>query len=177
MEPGYRGNKLFQRDCAGCHVGDDRKGPEIVAGYNSRRWIADFMRNPNANRFFGVTKMDQMEPVTATGAEFDALVEMVYAESGATDANAELAKKGQALFDEGNCSDCHSADWETEDEVGPNLGRRGSPAMLREFIVDPDHPRWFGEKNEMPGSKGKYSESDLDELVNYLLELRTRSVP
>ncbi len=178
MEPGYRGQQLFKRDCAGCHVGNDRKGPEIVAGYNSRRWIADFMRNPRANRFFGVTKMDTMDPVVVDEpAEFRALVELVYSESGAKDIDAALVTKGMEYFDNGNCSDCHSIDWETEEELGPNLGRRGSPDMLREFIVDPGHLRWFGTKNEMPSSKGKYSDSDLNELVNYLLELRAATVP
>ncbi len=177
MEPGYRGKLLFSRDCAGCHAGEERKGPEMIEGYNSRQWIADLMRNPSANRFFGVTDISDMEPVEETGEDFDALVELVYAESGADDANAELVKKGALLFDEGNCSDCHSIDWETEEDAGPNLGRRGSPEMLREFIVNPGHLRWFGAKNEMPSNKGKYSDADLDELVNYITALRTKPRP
>lgn len=177
MEPGYRGNQLFKRDCAGCHAGGERKGPEIIEGYNSRQWIGDFLRNPSANRFFGVTKLDDMEPVSETGEDFDALVELVYAQSGAPDAKPQLAAKGQALFDDGSCSDCHSIDWETEEELGPNLGRRGSASMLKEFIVNPGHLRWYGDKNEMPASKGEYSKADLQELVNYLIGLREKQRP
>jgi ubiquinol-cytochrome c reductase cytochrome b subunit len=177
MEPGYRGQQLFARDCAGCHVGSDRKGPEIIEGYNNRQWIADFFRSPSANRFFGVTKLDDMEPVKETGEDFDALVELIYAQSGADDVKPALVTKGQALFDDGSCSDCHSIDWETEEELGPNLGRRGSPQMLREFIIDPDHLRWFGKRNEMPSNKGKYSENDMRELVNYLIGLRDKERP
>ncbi len=174
LEPGYQGKKLFQRDCAGCHVGDDRKGPEIAAGYNSRQWIRDFFRNPAANRFFGSTKLDDMKPVEASEEDYAALVEFVYSQTDASDVNADLASKGLTLFDDGDCSDCHASDWETEDEIGPNIGKRGSTVMLREFIVNPDHPRWFGEGNEMPDNKGKYSDAELDELVGYLQKLQAQ---
>ncbi|MCP4443859.1 MAG: hypothetical protein GY811_00755 [Myxococcales bacterium] len=175
QEPGYLGKKLFKRDCAGCHAGpvNDRKGPEIIAGFNNRQYISDLLRNPAANRFFGPTKLDEMEPVTIKGEDFAALVELVYAQTGADDANSALVLKGQELFDDGDCSDCHSIDWETEEDIGPNLGMRGNPAMLREFILDPDHLRWFGEKNEMPSGKGEYNDAELDELVDYLVGLRT----
>ncbi len=175
LEPGYLGKKLFERDCAGCHAGsiNDRKGPEILPGFNNREYIAALLRNPSANRFFGPTKLDDMKPVTEKGEDFAALVELVYAQTGADDANAALASKGQELFDNGSCSDCHAIDWETEEEIGPNLGKRGNPEMLREFIVDPGHLRWYGERNEMPANKNTYSEAELDELVGYLVGLRT----
>lgn len=175
LEPGYLGKKLFDRDCAGCHAGKvtDRQGPEILAGFNSRQYISDLLRNPSANRFFGATKLDVMKPVTEKGEDFAALVELVYAQTGAEDVDTELAGKGQTLFDDGSCSDCHSIDWVTEEDVGPNLGKRGAPDMLREFIVNPGHLRWYGEKNEMPANQGKYNDAELDELVNYLVGLRT----
>ncbi len=175
LEPGYRGRQLFLRDCDGCHVGNARKGPEIIEGYNSRRWIADLMRNPAAPRFFGLTKLDDMKPVTIEGQDFDALVELVYSQTGDPLVDKALVAKGQTLFDEGSCSDCHSIDWETEGEVGPNLGKRGSPAMLQAFIVQPGHPRWFGERNEMPANAGKYSDDELHALVDYLIGLRSLS--
>lgn len=175
LEPGYLGKQIFDRDCAGCHVGNDRKGPEIIEGYNSRAWIADLLRNPSGHRFFGVTAIDDMKPVTEKGEDFAALVELVYAESGESDVDAQLVAKGKALFDDGSCSDCHSIDWETEDEVGPNLGRRGTAEMLEAFILEPGHPRWFGERNTMPKSAGKYSDRELSELVNYLIDLRHKT--
>ena len=72
-----------------------------------------------------------------------------------------LAKQGQALFDGGDCSDCHSADWESEGEPGPNLGRRGSEAYFADFIADPDHRRWFGEANEMPVFRDKLTPAEI----------------
>jgi cytochrome c553 len=45
--------------------------------------------------------------------------------------------------------------------------------MLREFIINPGHARWFGEASEMPASKGKYSDADMKELVGYLIMLRS----
>lgn len=173
MEPGYAGRKLFERDCVKCHLGEDREAPELTAGYNSRKWIAAFLREPSGDRFFGLTKIEGMDPVTLEGAEFEAIVELVYSQTGAIDAVPSLAAKGQALFDDDDCSDCHSIDWESEGEEGPNLGRRGSVEMLKAFIVDPDHPRWFGETNEMPDNKGVYSEAELDELVGHVVRLRS----
>jgi ubiquinol-cytochrome c reductase cytochrome b subunit len=177
MEPGYLAKKIFARDCAGCHRGDERKGPEIIAGFNSRQWISAMLRNPSGARFYGVTDFDLMKPVTLQGEEFEAIVELVYAQTGAEDARPELVAKGQELFDDGSCSDCHSIDWETEDDVGPNLGRRGSVEMLKEFIVNPSHPRWFGEDNDMPSGKGKYSDKELTELAEYIVSLRDMETP
>ncbi len=175
MEPGYQGEKLFSRDCAGCHVGTDRQGPEIAEGYNSRQWISDFLHNPAADKFFGPTKITGMDPVTASAEDYAALIEFVYAQTGADDVDTSLAAKGNKLFDDGDCSDCHASDWETEDEVGPNIGKRGNHDMIKEFIVTPNHARWFGDKNEMPSSKGKYSEAELDEIAGYILGLQSKS--
>ena len=114
-----------------------------------------------------------MQPVEEEGSDLDALVELLYAETGATDVDAALVAKGASLFDEGSCGYCHSIDWETEGESGPNLGRRGSEEMLAAFLVEPGHPRWFGVKNEMPATAKSYSAHELEELVSYLIGLRS----
>ncbi len=173
--PHYEAKQLWAEHCGACHDpgAEDRKGPIIAAGYNSRAWLAAFYREPSADQFFGVTSIDKMKPVKETGADFDALVEFVYAQSGADDVDQALAEKGETLFDDGDCSNCHSHDWETEEELGPNLGRRGTAAMFAEFIADPDHARWFGDKNEMPGFADKLTADDIAALADYLVFLRT----
>ena len=143
LEPGYLGKQIFHRDCAGCHVGNERKGPEIIEGYNSRAWIADLLRNPSGHRFFGVTAIDDMKPVTETGQDFAALVELVYAETGDSNVDAALVSKGRALFDDGSCSDCHSIDWETEELKFHDLDNAAAQEPL--FVPkSPDSPEGDG---------------------------------
>jgi ubiquinol-cytochrome c reductase cytochrome b subunit len=169
----FRARAIWREDCAACHEGKERKGPAIGPGYNSRAWIRAFLQNPNDKRFFGLTKIDDMEPVKQKGADLDALVELVYAQSGVKDVDAALVKRGMELFEgDGDCTNCHSIDGKTEGEPGPNLGKRGTAAMLTEFIARPDHPRWFGEANEMPTYYDKYSRAERRELAEWIISLR-----
>jgi ubiquinol-cytochrome c reductase cytochrome b subunit len=173
--PHYRAKKLWAEHCAACHQGDEREGPEIGPGYNSRAWIRDFLKNPDGPRFFGMMDWNQdsrMPAVQAEGEELDALVELVYAQTGAADADQALAGKGQTLFDEGDCSDCHERDG-TTDGSAPNLGGRGSIDALAAFIADAGQPHLFGELNKMPKfGRPKLSEDDRYALAEYLDWLR-----
>jgi ubiquinol-cytochrome c reductase cytochrome b subunit len=140
---------LWNAECATCHQGSDRASPEIGPGYNSREWIRAFLLDPAGDRFFGRTGIDKMKPVELEGADLDAIVELVYAQTGAPDARAELVARGQELFDDGDCSNCHEIDGKT-DGIGPNLADRGSPAWLADFIALPEKATHFGDLNEMP---------------------------
>ncbi len=172
-DPAFQGAKIFGERCAGCHAGDERKGPELVAGYNTRQWIRDFLQDPDGERFYKLTKdIHQMKPVKFQGAELDAIVELIYSQQAPADADAALAAKGQDLFDNGPCSDCHSIDWETTGEEGPNLGRRGTRDWLVAFVTEPGHPRFFGEKNEMPAFGPKLTPEQIGSVVDYVLALR-----
>ena len=169
----YRAKELWKTHCESCHVGQDRQGPEIVAGYNSRAWIRAFLENPSGDRFFGLTDIDEMSPVELEGDDLDAIVELINAQTGAEDADEELVSRGQTLFDDGDCWQCHSIDYDTEGDVGPNLGKRGSVDMLAAFIGNAGHARWFGDKNEMPRFDRKLSQADLRALAEYVASLRT----
>jgi ubiquinol-cytochrome c reductase cytochrome b subunit len=172
-DPAYQGQKIFAEKCAGCHVGEERKGPELIAGYNTRQWIREFVKDPDGPRFYGPTKdIHKMKPAKLEGADLDAVVELIYSQQGAPDANAALVAKGQELFDNGPCSDCHSIDWVTEGEEGPNLGKRGSREWLIAFVVDPAHPRFFGELNEMPAFGPKLTPEQIERVVDYVISLR-----
>ena len=174
--PKYRERLLWAEHCAGCHAGDEREAPLIGPGYNDRAWIRGFLTEPSHDRYYGRTKLaktdDAMAPVEETGADLDALVEMVYAETGAADADRALAARGQTLFDEGSCADCHERTGE-EGSSGPNLGGRGSVAYLRAFIADAGHPRFFGPRNEMPAFGDELSSDDIARLAAWLVWLRT----
>ena len=172
-EPFFRERRIFGERCGGCHVGKKRKGPELVAGYGSRAWIADYLREPDAMRFFGATKaIHKMKPAKYMGADFDAVVEMVYAESGASDVKVDLAETGRKLFDDGPCSDCHSRKPGAAGDEGPNLAGRGTPAYLADFIAAPDSPQHFGELNEMPSFKEKLTPDEIGGLAAYVASLR-----
>lgn len=174
--PFYRERVLWTEHCAGCHTGDDRKGPEIGPGYNSRAWIKDFLVNPSHDLYFGRTKLaktdEAMPAAEATGADLDALVEMVYAESGAADADRTLAARGQVLFDESPCSDCHERTGE-EGSSGPNLAGRGSVAYLTAFIADPSRARFFATRNEMPAFHDELGPEDIAKLASWMVWMRT----
>ena len=188
--PFYRARTAWARDCAACHdEGDDRKGPLIAAGWNDRAWIKGLLLDPSHDAYFGQVKKiatadDAMPKTVATPADLDALVEMIYAESGAKDADAAKAARGQAVFDsddddgdgeddDGTCTACHERTG-TESSSGPNLAGRGSPAYLAAFIRNPAEDRFFGVRDEMKAfGKDKLSDEDLDALVEYLIWLRT----
>src|SRR5690606_32217774 len=89
-EPLSRAPTTFAERCAGCHQGDEREGPEIGPGFGSRAHLRAFLLDPGGERFFGRTSINLMRPVTLTGADLDAMVEMLYAESGAPDADPAL---------------------------------------------------------------------------------------
>lgn len=175
-EPHVGARRIWAERCAGCHEGPERKGPEIGPGYNSRAWIRDFLLDPGGPRFFGPTKdLHTMKPTEYRGPDLDAIVELVYAQTGAPDADGALARKGQALFDAGPCIDCHSIDGTTFDDEGPNLGGRGSREWLVGFIADPGHERFFGKKNEMTAFKDRLTPEEIGKLADWLVSLREAS--
>jgi mono/diheme cytochrome c family protein len=175
LAPHYRARALFAEHCAACHVGESRDAPELSAGYNSREWIRDFLRDPNGDRFFGRTDMNRMKPVELEGAEFEAVVEFVYAETGAPDADAALAARGAQLVDETDCADCHERDGETPSSPGPNLGGRGTVDYLVEFIGNPADRRFFGRHDQMGAFAYKLTEGERRALAEYLVWMRDAS--
>ncbi len=174
MAEHYRAEQLWQSHCASCHEGDDRSAPEIAEGYNSRAWIAEFLRAPNDTRFFGLTGHNGMDPVDLEGDDFDAVVELVYAQTGAEDADDAMAERGLELFNNTDCWHCHSIDGEAEGDMGPNLGDRGSVDMLTEFIGQPAHPLWFGDDAEMPPFEDSISRDDRRLLAEWIVSLQAK---
>jgi ubiquinol-cytochrome c reductase cytochrome b subunit len=182
-EPHHQAKVLWAEHCAGCHdEGDDRKGPLLGPGYNSRAWIKGLLQDPDHDRYFGRVKpimawKSRMKPAEEKGDDLDALVEFVYAQTGAPDADAGKVKRGKMLFDEGKCSDCHDDDGTSEDGSGPNLGGRGTRAWIAAFIAAPASPRFFGDKNDMPAFAEKLGPAEIDALAAYVTSLRDEPVP
>ena len=173
--PFWRARAIWARDCEHCHAGEKRKGPVIAAGYNSRPWLRAFLVEPSADAYYGRTKLAKtdkaMEPVEQTGRDLDALVELVYAESGAPDVDAALVARGAELFEQ-VCSDCHEREPGVASDPGPNFAHRGRPDFFASFIADASAPIFFGERNEMPKFAADLSEDDRRELAAWLVWLR-----
>jgi ubiquinol-cytochrome c reductase cytochrome b subunit len=174
--PFYRARALWTEHCDGCHQGDDRKGPVIGPGYNNRAWIRGMLTKPSDDAYYGRTKLgksdDAMPEAEATGADLDALIEMVYAESGAPDADKKLAARGIEVFSEQPCGDCHEREGDASSS-GPNLAGRGSIAHLTTFIGDTGQARFFGEKHQMTRFADDLGPEDRERLAEWLVWLRT----
>jgi len=172
LEPGARAHAIWREHCAGCHQGAKHSAPEIGPGYNSRDWIRAFLLSPSGARFFGPTKIRGMEPVEVKGADLDAVIELVYAQTGASDVDQGKVARGKSVF-EAECATCHPMD-EKGEGAAPNLGRRGAPETLSSFIARPDHARFFGKANEMPAFFDELDRADRRALADWLVALRGR---
>ena len=112
-------------------TGDEQKAVKTTA--------FDLQLDPSAPEHFGkspkiVTNDNAMPKVKALPDELDALVELIYAETGAKDADAVKVARGQEVFDsddddgdgeddEGSCTSCHERTG-VEGSSGPNLAGR-----------------------------------------------------
>lgn len=137
--------------------------------------IARFFADPGGDEFYGRNKVAKsegaMKPVELAGEPLAEMVELVYAESGAADADRGRAQKALPAFEE-QCSDCHSRE-EGVSSSGPALARRGSLDHLVQFIGNPTAPIHLGEAAEMPRFDKDLSMVDREALAQYLLWLRT----
>jgi ubiquinol-cytochrome c reductase cytochrome b subunit len=114
-----------------------------------------------------------MKPAPFKGAELDDLVELLYAQTGATDVDPAKAKRGSALF-ESACTDCHSIGEGVAGTSAPGLAGLGSRDHYTSFISNPKAPIHMGEDmSQMPRFDHELSIVDRDALAAYLVWLRT----
>ena len=175
--PFYRARVLWTKHCASCHAGAERKGPEIGPGYNDRAWIRAFLLEPSGDRFFGRTKLGKSEvampAVELTGGDLDAVVEAIYAETGAADADPARTAAGRALFDNAaECTNCHTREPGQTGEGAPALAGRGTREYLMALIAGPGGPRFFAVGDEMPVIE-ELDAGDRAALADWLIWLRT----
>jgi ubiquinol-cytochrome c reductase cytochrome b subunit len=170
-DPLNHARAIWEERCSGCHglvgTGGD-KGPDFK-DYDSRAWIRGFLENPEAPVFMGTAKIDKgMKAVQGTPEEIDALAEMVYAETGAADADPARAARGRSLVVQKDCDSCHELDGEGEN-AGPNLKGRGTLAWTEAVIADAGQGRLYGEKNKMPKFAGKLTPAEIEDLARFVI--------
>jgi mono/diheme cytochrome c family protein len=113
-----------------------------------------------------------MPAAEVEGADLDALVELVYAESGALDVDAKLVARGAELFTEQPCGDCHELTGDASSS-GPNLAGRGTVQNLTTLIGDTGQARFFGERHQMKRFADELGPEDRERLAEYVVWLRT----
>ncbi len=163
--------EIWDERCSRCHslagVGGD-KGPDFK-DYDSRGWIRSFLENPEGPLHMGTAKIEKgMKEVQGAPEELEALVEMVYAQTGAPDTDAVLAARGRELVPQKDCDTCHELDGEGEN-AGPNLKGRGTLAWVEAIIADAGQGRLFGEKNKMPKFSGKLTPFEIEDMARFVI--------
>jgi ubiquinol-cytochrome c reductase cytochrome b subunit len=200
-DPLTQGPKLFARHCASCHRYDGHNGlgetpadPQSAAelkGFASRAWLAGLLdpAKVDSTNYFGATKFrdgKMSKFVKGKVASYNAekqeqlrkVVAAVSAEAGlksqaATDASetALIAAGRQFLVDEMACTDCHQFRVADDTATAPDLTGYGSRAWLVEFLRNPKHKRFYGERNDrMPafGENGTLDEKSIGLLADWL---------
>jgi mono/diheme cytochrome c family protein len=166
---------IWAERCSGCHglvgAGGD-KAPDFK-DYDSRTWLRGFLENPQGPLYMGTAKIDKgMKALRGSPAEIEALTEMVYAQTGAPDADALLAARGRELVAQKDCDTCHELDGEGEN-AGPNLKGRGTLAWVEAVISDAGQGRLFGEKNKMPKFAGKLTPAEIEDMARFVIAQKT----
>jgi ubiquinol-cytochrome c reductase cytochrome b subunit len=170
---------LYKRRCASCHAATskDRKGPVIGPGHGNRAWFLGMMKSPSGDAYWGKTKLaktdDAMAAIELPDADLADLAELLYAQTGASDADAAKAAHGAKLFDKA-CNDCHSIGEGVLGQSAPALFGVGSRDYYTSFIGNPKSPMHMRNDNsEMPRFDKELSIADRDALAAYLVWLRT----
>ena len=173
--PPSQAHAIWEERCSRCHglVGAGGEKAPDFKDYDSRAWIRSFLDNPEGPLHMGTAKLDEgMKPVRGSPEELEALTEMVYAQTGAPDADAVRAARGRELVPQKDCDSCHELDGEGEN-AGPNLGGRGTLAWVEAVISDAGQGRLFGEKNKMPKFAGKLTPAEIEQMARFVIAQKT----
>lgn len=175
-DPREHGRRLFRKSCDSCHALDGAGGAKApdLTGYLSRAWLAGLIRNPDDPRYFGKTKLHEMESFANLGeAQIDRLAAFLAALAAHDVAPKqyppELAE-GLKLYEKAGCESCHSLT-PGEESAAPNLSGYGGPRWLREFLRDPGSGLFYGKDNEMPAFAKRLSPDELESVVSFLRDL------
>lgn len=179
-DPLTRGKRIFQQQCAPCHLvggegNDDPNGPDL-AGYLSAPWLRALVEHPRDPRFFGTTKIDDMDPFADEDPkQLDLVVQFMqglreHPGVQPDDLPASLAD-ARAAWDDMGCESCHEITPDAEG-AAPNLAGYGSDAWLAAFLRTPDSDLHYGESNEMPSFEpDELSDEDIAAVTTWLRRL------
>lgn len=203
-DPEIQGKRLFVRQCASCHSWLDEKGHGIAAqdvsapnlyGFATEHWFEKLLDGEKiaSAEMFGKTKHaagDMVGFVQSDYAKLSAetkkdIIRAMVAEAKLV-SNKQRDEQDKAIIERGrvaireNCGSCHKFPGGDDPGPGaPDLSGYGSDKWLKEFIANPAHENFYGDKNDRmpvfaPGQtkeeavKNLLSEAELDMLVRWL---------
>lgn len=200
-DPLTQGPKLFAAECASCHrfggedglgnVPGDAQSASDLKGFASREWLAGLLdpARISTTNYFGATKFKSgkmakfvHEKVASYSPEKQGQLKSVIAAlSAEAQLKSQLAadQRDTAIIEAGrgflqnelSCTDCHQFHTKDEDATGPDLTGYGSRKWLINFISNPAHPDFYGERNErMPkfGGDQILTEQQINLLADWL---------
>jgi ubiquinol-cytochrome c reductase cytochrome b subunit len=158
-DPRTKGKELFGETCATCHTyrGEfegDKASASDLAGWGTRDWVRDLLRNPDDPRFFGRTKLTTMgnwvkrtrkklkpDEAKALDAEFDTIADWL--------GNPNRGTMPEAFKE--RCNGCHTYKGEGGgDTKGPDFTGYASADWLRLMLMAPAGDLRYGSRNAMP---------------------------
>lgn len=163
-----------------------------LKGFASRAWLTRFLTPEHvaSTDYFGGTRFASGKMVRfvtrdlaeLTGEEQAQLQKMILAvsaeaqlpaQASADSRDAAAIVEGRRLMIEANfaCTDCHSFRQPDPDATAPDLTGYGSRDWLGQFLTDPGHERFYGQRNDRMPAFGKdklLTQSELDLLADWL---------
>jgi ubiquinol-cytochrome c reductase cytochrome b subunit len=180
-----QGPKIFARTCASCHrydghdgLGEQPKDPVSAAdlkGFASREWLTGLLdpEKVDSLHYFGGSKLKDGKMVEFVKEDIASFSEddLKALESAIVALSAEARLKSQREIDERDkaiieagtealtgfqtgCMDCHTFHDEGE-ESAPDLTGYGSREWLVAFISNPEHERFYGDRNDRMPAYGE----------------------
>ncbi|MGH7955931.1 MAG: c-type cytochrome, partial [Opitutaceae bacterium] len=196
-----QGPKIFARNCASCHRFDghdglggqpkDRISAADLKGFASREWLTGLLdpEKVDTSHYFGGSKLKNgkmakfvKEDIAAfTDAQKKLLQDTVAALSAEARLTSqhEIDQRDQTIIEAGTgalvgdqmgCMDCHKFHDNGEDSA-PDLTGYGSREWLIAFISNPEHERFYGDRNDrMPayGEEKSLSEQEIGLVADWL---------
>jgi ubiquinol-cytochrome c reductase cytochrome b subunit len=173
-DPLTRGKELFGLHCSSCHnYGEECKSltpsASDLAGFGTEPWIRDLLRDPGSSRFFGYTKLNEMNRWVKNtrakfkkkanegelDADFDLIAKWLAGHPRGLpkdgDENSDFARGFRAF--ENHCLECHKYEGEGGSNIpGPDFTGYGDAEWVRLMVMAPNHPGRYGwrNRNTMP---------------------------
>jgi ubiquinol-cytochrome c reductase cytochrome b subunit len=173
-----QGPKIFAKNCASCHrfdghdgLGGTPKDPISAAdlkGFASREWLTGLLdpEKIDSRHYFGGSKLKNgkmakfvKEDIASFSDEQKKLLQnsiVALSAEARLPAQHEIDKRDQALIEVGTgalvgdqmgCMDCHKFH-DNGEESAPDLTAYGSREWLIAFISNPEHERFYGDRND-----------------------------
>jgi ubiquinol-cytochrome c reductase cytochrome b subunit len=182
-DPRTRGPQLFADHCARCHrhgeeFGGGREAADL-AGFGSRPWIQELLRDPGSPRFFGHTQLTRMKKWVeenlqdlseADRAEWGLAADWLGGHPTGLPGESDDSPfaRGFAAFSNW-CIDCHKYEGEGGTDIaGPDFTGYGSAEWLRNMLRAPDSADRYGKRSSMPSFAETLPDRDMDLLVRWL---------